>query len=212
VEIVGVVSDAAVGNIREPHALVLFRPLLQDPQRAVVPNVEVRAHAEEAAISGALTESVAALGHHFVRHVFTLEEQVDQALLRERLIAALSACFAGIALLLACVGIYGLIACAVARRTREIGIRMALGASRSAVLGTVLREAISIVLIGIAAGVPCAFGGAQFVRSFLYGLDPADPRTLLVAAGLFLVIGASAGLWPAYRASTSDPMMALRDD
>jgi predicted permease len=211
-QIVGVVNDAPIGNIRDPHVGVLFRPMLQELARARVPIGHVRTSREVNAVRAAYAGVVASLGRHFLRSVSTLDEQVDQSLLQERLVAWFSSFFAALAVLLACVGVYGLVAYAVARRTREIGVRMALGATRGSVLQMVVREALAVVLVGIGIGVPCALASGRFVRSQLYGLSPNDPATLAVAASVFIVVAIAAGLLPAYRASTIDPMVALRHE
>jgi predicted permease len=214
IEIVGVVSDAPVGNIREPHVPAAFRPLLQEPQRARVPIVNLRASGDPKGLGDALSRIVASLGRHYVRArlVSTLEEQVNQSLRQERLVAGLSSFFAALAVLLASVGVYGLLAYAVARRTREIGVRMALGATRRSVLQMIVREALVLASIGIGLGVACALMAGRFIESLLYGLAPNDPTTLVGAASLFIVVAAVSGLIPAYRASTIDPMSALRQD
>jgi len=153
---------------------------------------------------------VSSLGRHFVRNVYTLDEQVDTLLLQERLVAWLSSFFAGLAVLLASVGLYGLLGYAVVRRTREIGIRMALGATPRSVLSMIVREGLWLAVLGVGVGVQCALVAGRFTRSLLYGLSPNDPTTLAGAAALFILIAAIAGAIPAYRASTIDPMAALR--
>jgi ABC-type antimicrobial peptide transport system permease subunit len=142
----------------------------------------------------------------------TIDEQVARALLQERLLAAVSSFFAILAVLLACVGLYGLLAYTVVRRTREIGVRMALGATRQSVMRTIVGEALMLVLAGIAIGIPCTMAIGRFSRSLLYGLAPSDPATILAAGGGFLAVAAAAALWPAMRASSIEPMQALRHD
>jgi predicted permease len=214
IEIVGVVADAAVGNIREPHGPVVFRPLLQEPQRALVPIVHLRVAGDPKAAGDALVRAVASYGRHFVRTrmLNTLEEQVDHSLLQERLVAVVSSFFAGVTVLLACLGVYGLLAYAVARRTREIGVRIALGATRRSVLRMILGEGVVLAGVGVAVGIPCALAAGRFTRSLLYGLAPSDPTTIGIAAALFLTVGTAAGFWPAMRASSIDPTHALRQD
>jgi ABC-type antimicrobial peptide transport system permease subunit len=142
--------------------------------------------------------------------VSTLAERVNRLLAQERLIAELTGLFAFLALLLACIGIYGLISYAVVRRIPEIGIRMALGARRASVVWLVLREALILVLIGLAAGIPLVFGAARLVTSLLFGVSPADPATLAATVVLMLSIAVVAAYLPARRASRVDPMGALR--
>jgi ABC-type antimicrobial peptide transport system permease subunit len=135
---------------------------------------------------------------------------VDDTLQTDRFIEQLSGFFGLLAVLLASVGLYGLMAYTVAQRTRDIGIRMALGAEPSNVLWQVLRESFVLVVIAIAIGVPAALAGTHLVRSMLFGLGFADPIVIVSAAALLALIAALAGLLPAHRASRVDPMVALR--
>jgi len=210
-EIVGIVDDAPVGNLREPHVPALFRPMLQDVRVPGVPIAHVRASRDVNVVRREYARVVASLGRNYLRNVYTLDEQVDQSLLQERLVAWFSSSFAGLALILSCLGVYGLLAFAVLRRTREIGVRMALGATRSAVLCKTVLEAAALALVGVGLGVPCALAAGRLVRSQLYGLAPDDPTTLISASIVFIVVAVLSGLLPAYRASTIDPMSALRD-
>jgi predicted permease len=212
VEIVGVVADAPIGRIREPHLAVVFRPMMQDLTRAQFPMTSVRVSGDLTAVRDAYVRVVESQGHHFVRALFTLDEWIDFALLQERLIAGLSMSAAVLAVFLACIGLYGLLAYAVASRGREIGIRMALGASRTAVVQMIVREALIVVVPGVLIGTPCALGAARLVRSQLYGLAPNDPSTIIRAAVVFIVTGFVAALVPALRASKIDPMDALRQE
>jgi predicted permease len=212
VEIVGVVADAAVGHIRDPRLPMLYRPMLQEPERARVPVASVRGHGNITTIGAEFARVVASSGRHFLRSTQTLEQQIDDALLQERLAAWLSSCFAGLALLLASIGIYGLLAYAAARRTREIGVRMALGASRTSVLRLILGEGARVGCAGVALGVPCALAVAPLARSLVYGVGPNDPVTLAVSAAMMLIVAIGAGLLPAIRAATVDPMTALREE
>jgi ABC-type antimicrobial peptide transport system permease subunit len=142
--------------------------------------------------------------------VTTLREQLSGALQQEKLIAELVSFFGVLALLLACIGLYGVMAHGVVRRTKEIGIRMALGAERRRIVWMVMRETIVLVLVGIAIGVPVALGAARLVSSQLFGLSAADPLTLLVAASLLTGVALLAGFLPARKASKVNPLIALR--
>jgi ABC-type antimicrobial peptide transport system permease subunit len=126
--------------------------------------------------------------------------------------ATLSSLFAGLAVLLACVGLYGVMAYAVARRTNEIGIRMALGADRAQVLGMILGEVALLVAAGIAVGLPVALAAARLISGQLYGLKPADPVTIAGAILLLTAVAALAGYIPARRATKVDPLLALRHE
>ena len=139
-----------------------------------------------------------------------MNERVDELLVQQRFIAQVAGFFSLFALLLACLGLYGIMAQAVLRRTREIGVRMALGAQPSDVLWLVLREALSLVLMGGVVGLLAALAGTQTASSLLYGLTPNDPLTIICATLLLIAIAALAGYLPARRAAQVDPMVALR--
>src|SRR5262249_31477027 len=136
--------------------------------------------------------------------------QLDQTLLTERLIALLSAGFGILATLLASIGLYGVMAFAVARRTKELGIRLALGANRNDVLWLVMKEVVLLLGIGLAIGIPTAAGLGNYVSSQLYGVKAHDPWIAVSTVILLAVVAASAGMIPARRASKIDPLLALR--
>ena len=141
----------------------------------------------------------------------TLAERVDRKLGREHLVASLSTFFGALTLLLVSVGIYGTLAYVVGQRTKEIGMRLALGAKRVVVLWLVLREIVVILAIGTAAGAAGAVGAGRFVRSLLFGLEPADAVTLATAAAILATVALAAGFLPAFRASRLDPAEVLRE-
>ena len=172
----------------------------------------VRIRGNVARVVDAFWNVVPASSRHFVRSVSRLDEYVDEVLLRERLITWLSSFFAAVAVVLSCMGVYGLLAYSVARRTREIGIRMALGATPRAVLRAIADEGFRIGIGGLAFGIPSALASGRFVRSMLHGLAANDPLTIATASAAFLIVAVIAGVFPAYRASTIDPMAALRQD
>ena len=145
-----------------------------------------------------------------IRDVMTQTEQIDQATFQERLFARLSSFFGLLALTLACVGLYGLMSYAVARRTNEIAIRMALGAEKAKILQMVLREAMILAVLGIVIGVPAALAASRLVAAMLYGLKPTDPVTILSAMAVVAAVALLAGYIPARRASRVNPMVALR--
>jgi ABC-type antimicrobial peptide transport system permease subunit len=138
------------------------------------------------------------------------EEQINQSLFQERLFARLTSFFGVLATLLACIGLYGIMAFTAAQRTHEIGIRLALGASRGEILGMVLREALGMTAMGIVGGAGVALAASRLVSTFLYNLKPTDPLTMGGAAFLMLAAAALAGYLPARRATKVDPMVALR--
>ena len=140
----------------------------------------------------------------------TLEGQLDQTLLTERLIALLSAGFGFLATALAAIGLYGVMAFVVARRTKELGIRLALGAQRSSLVWLVMKEVLILLAIGLALGVPAGLSLGHFVAGELYGILPSDPSVAGSTVVLLLVVAVAAGLIPAHRASRVDPILALR--
>jgi macrolide transport system ATP-binding/permease protein len=147
-----------------------------------------------------------------VTNLKTQAADIDQTINQEILFARLCSAFAVLALTIACVGLYATMAYAVARRTREIGLRMALGAGRPLVTWMVLREVFLLAVVGLAIAVPTAAATSRFVESFLFGMRPNDPRALALAAGLLLAAALAAGYGPARRASRVDPMVALRHE
>jgi len=210
-EVVGVVADAKYNSLREesvPRIYVsLFNPMW-DQNSAVY---EVRTYADPAAVSAALRQAVQETSASLPPiTIHTMSGLVDESLQTDRFIERLSGAFGVLALALASIGLYGIMAYTVARRTRDIGIRLALGAEPGNVLRQVLVETLALVLIGVAIGVPVAVGGTYFVRSLLYGLGVADPVALTFAALMLLSVAALAGFLPARRASRVDPMVALR--
>jgi ABC-type antimicrobial peptide transport system permease subunit len=140
----------------------------------------------------------------------TLEKQMEISLVTERLVASLSTAFALLATLLAGIGLYGVMAYTVARRTREIGIRMALGAFSGNVIWLVMREVLLLLGVGMAIGLPTAWALSRFVQAQLYGMTPNDPITIALAIGGIASVATMAGFFPARRATRVDPMRALR--
>jgi len=144
--------------------------------------------------------------------VETLAAQLDASLIQERLVATLSSVFSLLALLLACIGLYGVMAFDVTSRTREIGVRMALGASAQRVVWMTLGETLRLVGTGVVIGLCASLAATRWVKSLLFGLQPHDPLTIGLAVLVLLAVAAVAGLLPARRAARVDPMVALRHD
>jgi ABC-type antimicrobial peptide transport system permease subunit len=142
----------------------------------------------------------------------TLDQRLSDSLVTDRMIADLSAAFGILAVILVCIGLYGVMAYATSRRTNEIGIRIALGAQRNGILWLILRESLLLVLIGAVIGVPLVFGAGRWISSLLFGLQPADPVALISAIALMFAVGIVASYIPARRATRVDPMTALRQE
>ena len=145
-----------------------------------------------------------------VEGISTLAGEVEDSTLNQSLVAQLSAFFGLLAVFLVCIGIYGLMSYAIARRTNEIGVRMALGAGRSSIVWLIMREILVLIATGIVIGVPLALAGNRLISRMLYGLSPADPASLLAAIVLLIAIAALAGYLPARKASLVEPTEALR--
>ena len=139
-------------------------------------------------------------------------DQIDETISRERVFSALLVFFGGFALLLAGVGLHGVTSYAVARRTSEIGIRMALGAQRSSVVWLVLRQVIVLAIIGLVAGIPATVAAARTVRALLFDVEPTDPLSLIAGAVALSAVAIASGFLPAHRASRLDPLVALRTE
>lgn len=212
VEVIGVVGDAPYGKLDDPRPFVVFRPILQDMARSQFPMAYVRASGDLATVRDGYTRVVKALGHRSLRPFMTSSEWVDNALLRERFTAGLATFAAALTILLACMGVYGLLAYSVAARVREIGVRLALGAARGTVVWMIVRDGLAIAVPGVLIGAPCAWAAARLVRAQLYGIAPGDPRTLLIAAATSLATVLAASLLPALRASRGAPVEALREE
>jgi predicted permease len=211
-EIVGIASDARVFDLRDTPAPVVYVSGLQLPKGSQWSFLFVRTNEPPEAIARPLVNEIELLGHEYVSRTRTVAQVADQFLVPERVTAVLSGFFAALALLLASVGLYGLMSYAVARRTREIGIRVALGAKRKNILWMVLREALALALLGLAIGVPCALAASQLITSILFGVSPSDLPTMAVVSLLLLIMALVAGYLPARRASEIDPVVALRSE
>jgi ABC-type lipoprotein release transport system permease subunit len=209
--IVGIVADAKYNDLRERKAeAMLWVPLAQAPFKITSISLRVRPGADAAAIREARAALSATSPQLMVREVTTLRAQVDRATARERLLLVLASAFGGIALVLAAVGLYGMLAYAVSRRTREIGVRLALGAQRGAVVRSVLGESLALVAAGMAVGLPLALASGSLLRSFLFGVAADDVLTLAGAGIALAAVGLLAAFGPARRASKIDPVVALR--
>jgi predicted permease len=212
IEIVGVVQDTNYTAVREEPRRQIFFPYLQASRWENV-TLYVRTEQDPDTMMQLVRRRISSLDPHLAIYgVGTLEERIEQSIVNERLIASLSATLSVMATLLSLVGLYGVMAYLVTRRTREIGIRMALGALSSQIAARVLREAGLLVAIGLALGLGVAWWMGRYVQSQLYGIAPADPRTIALAAAAFVTVASLAALLPARRAARLSPMVALRDE
>ena len=211
-EIVGVVKDARYDNLREPDMRMIYLPLAQKRDRLSGPlTLAVRAEGRPTDLIAPISNEVRAAGSDIlITNIGTLNQQIDHSLVQERLVATLSLFFGALALLLACVGLYGVMSYDVARRRHEIGVRMALDANARRVMRLVLRETLLWVALGAALGLGAALATTRWVESLLFGLKPHDPLTIGLAAIVLLAVAAVAAYLPARRASRVDPMAALR--
>ena len=211
-EIVGVVSNASYYNIRKPPQLTIYVPGTQHGDFMGYPDLIIQTKASPTAVGDAVRQVVNSFGHEYVFSIKAIRQLIDKSVLQERVEALLSIFFGVLALLLGAIGLYGLMAYNVTQRTQEIGIRLALGASRGAVQWMVLRETLILTLAGIAIGVPCAIAASGLIGNMLFGLSPHDPATLAMVAATLLSVGALAGYLPARRAMQVDPMVALHHE
>ena len=196
IEIVGIARNARIFDIRDATTPVLFLSSLQYPSEWG--GLLVRTKESPEALEKAISHEVESLGHEYVIRTRTVAQTIDAELVEERVTAMLSGFFAALALLLASIGLYGLMSYTVTRRTREIGIRVAVGAHRQNVLWLVLRETLALALF--------------VVGEMLFGLSPSDLPTITVVSLLLLLVALFAGYLPAHRASAIDPIVALRTE
>ena len=215
-EVVAVARDVKQGSPRDEPQLRFYLPYRQLSATRpswILASVQfmVRTTADPAAMLPVLHRAVAEEDARLtVREAYAAPELIDRALVQERMIAKLSIAFGVLAVGLACIGLYGLIAYQVVQRTNEIGIRMALGAQRAEVLWATLRRALAWTAAGVVLGIPLALTASRTAESLLFGLNPMDMVTLAAAAALMLLLGALAAFIPARRASRVDPLVALR--
>jgi macrolide transport system ATP-binding/permease protein len=210
-EVVGVVRDILHDNLRSPVARFIYLPIPQYVEPINQLALAARCSGDPITFSATVRRQIqSARSTPLVTNISTMEKQIEQALLRERLVATLSTAFGTVALVLAGIGLYGILAYAVTRRTNEIGIRMALGSTRSGVVWMILREGFALAAGGIFIGVPVVLAIGKVAKASLYGIEPFDPLALVSAALLLLVLAALAAVLPGRRASLLDPSTALR--
>jgi predicted permease len=213
IEVVGICGDTRYWSLKQDPVGIFYQPYQQASNLDFGATYEVRTSLSPESIAPALRKAVQAIDPDLpLEGIRTQQEQIDASMQQERIIAALTASFGVLALVLACVGVYGVMAYSVAQRTSEIGIRMALGALPREVLTMVLREATWITLVGITCGIGATLLSAPVVKSLLYGLHPNDPVVLAASASLLALIGVAATWVPARRAAAVEPVQALRHE
>jgi len=211
VEVVGVVRDVKYNSVRDEAPPTMYVPYRQTRGGGVM--MEVRTAGDPVSAMGAIREAVRRLDPNLpVMDMSTQMEQIERRFLQEKLFAQANAFFGGLAVLLAAVGLFGLMSYSVARRTNEIGIRMALGARSQDVLKLVMRESMTLVIVGIVIGLAVALGASRLIKTLLFGLAPTDAFSLAAAILVMIAVSAFAGYLPARRASRVDPMVALHQE
>ncbi|HXB74741.1 MAG TPA: ABC transporter permease [Candidatus Acidoferrales bacterium] len=211
IEIVGVVADAKYFNLRQDPVPMAYYPW-QQAMPARMDTLIVRIQGDTPAAAVSLRNAILGIHPDLLQEVSTLSSQLDDSLFRERMLAQTSGFFGGLALALTCIGLYGIMAYAVSRRTREIGIRIALGALPGDVIGAVLGETLMVAVVGLAVGVPLALGLTRLATSFLYGVKANDPQVLGVAVLAVGGVSFLAGWFPARRAARVDAAIVLRHE
>jgi predicted permease len=210
IEIVGVARNAKMSGLRQELRRVVYTPYMQEAEIGQM-TFYTRARGDATAIGASVRQAAQQVDPNLpIFDMKTMAAVVEESLFLERMVAALSVAFGGLATLLAAIGLYGVMSYTVARRTREIGIRMALGAERGSVMWLVLKEVALMVGIGVAVGLPLAFALSRVVQSQLFDLSAHDPIALTAAAALLALVALAAGYIPARRATRVDPMLALR--
>jgi hypothetical protein len=208
VEVVGVVADARLYDLKSPDLFAAYTPALQDAN-ASFKCLVVRG---ENLSLAALKDPVEGLGRERLREIVTLQYITDRSLLRERLTALMASFYGSLVLLLAGVGLFGLLSYGVSQRRREIGVRMALGADRQRVVRDVVGDGLKVTLIGLAVGLVAALATVRVVKTLLFGVTPEDPLTLATAGAALMAMAVLACSVPASRAARVDPVITLRGE
>jgi putative ABC transport system permease protein len=210
IEVVGVAKDAKYKSPREEMHATVYLPLTQLPGTDRGDIIELRTSLRPTSLVPLVERAVAAVNPHISLEFSTLEQQVDDSMVQERLLARLSGFFGGLALLLAMVGLYGVISYLIALRHREFAVRMALGAQRRSILRLVIVDVMSVLTGGVLAGLLIAMGSVNLLRKMLFGLEPRDTFTIALSVCVLYATSLLAGYLPARRATRVDPMAALR--
>ena len=210
VEIIGVVKDTKYTGLREDPIRMVYVPYRPGPWGAQF-TLHIRTTTDPMPLAPTIRQTIARLDRTAtVYNIRTAEETIGRSLLRERLVATITTLFGGLALLLATIGLYGVLSYGVSQRTREFGIRIAIGAEAGRILGLVLREAAWVIAAGVGVGLAAAWALGRTIRHLLYGVEPADPLSTALAVTLLVAAAVLAAWVPAWRASRIDPIRALR--
>ena len=212
VEIVGLVKDATYESIREVTPPTVFMPATQAPLSAPAQEFVLRTSVPPSAMIPSVQRVVREVNPEIPLEFQTLAQQVDDNLVQERLLATLAGFFGGLAMLLAIIGLYGVLSYLVAHRQMEFGVRMALGARPGSILWLVMRDVLLVLAVGVTVGLAGALVTARVLRQLLFGLEPHDPATIASAIALLSAMAALAGYLPARRATRVDPIIALRSE
>jgi putative ABC transport system permease protein len=196
--------------LREEFRPIIYTTRAQDSQAGPGDNFLIRSRLSQTETVAAIKRLLNEINPAITVSFQSFKPMIEATILRERLMATLSGFFGLLALLLACIGLYGMLSYDVASRTNEIGIRMALGAQARDVRWLILREALALVIAGVALGLPLIFAGARLAATLLFGVTPTDPVSLLSAALLMLAVALVAGYLPSRRATRVDPMATMR--
>jgi hypothetical protein len=210
-QIVGIVGNVSFGNFRDTNVRAIYAPSIQQRETAFA-TVHVRTADAPMALARQLSDAIAAMGREHVRSVHAEDILFANSIVSERMGVIVSGVAAALALVVACIGLFALLSHTVHRRTREIGIRLAIGASAASVSSLILGQALRIVLIGLAMGLPLAVGSVSFLSSLLFGISVADASTLVASAAVLMVAAAVGAFHPAWRAVRVDPATALRSE
>jgi putative ABC transport system permease protein len=211
-EIVGEVKDTKYRKLSEEPSPIIFIAIAQEQGFSTEGQFLIRSDRSQSEITAAVKQILNEINPAINIRFQSFQTMIEESVLRERLLATLSGFFGLLALLLASIGLYGILSYGVVSRTNEIGIRMALGATRGGVMWLILREALLLVTIGLAIGFPAVLATTRLISTLLFGLPPTDPLSLFVATLLLLTVGVLAGYLPALRATRIDPMAALRSE
>jgi predicted permease len=212
-EIVGVVDDALIFTLKEDHRPIAYLPYLQASRPPGGMVYEIRTAGDPLSLATAVRQTVRQVDSRLaISDLKTQAAHIDQAISSQITLARLCTVFAGLALTIACIGLYGTVAFNVSRRTNEIGIRMTLGAQRPRIVWMILRSVLVMTVTGLAIGIPIALIGSRYLTSLLFGVGPNDLASLALGAGVLIICGLVAGLIPARRASRIDPMVAIRHE